>query len=282
MTNSEQHIDIDKKFVLKKLFTYEDKHYFHKTFGLLSLLNFIYRYAYLLSYQGNLGIRNDISSYVVLFLHIILSYSSLIFRVLKNRLKIKGLIIWEEYRLHAIVFTSRAIIASIYGIIYDFIIRRIGYNNGQILLTIIMLSHLLIVDKITNKYGTENMTTVRFTNNYNLPMKYAALLYSYYQFCATASVLRFNPKLSDMGFNTLIAIQMSAFLMTLNKKNFIKWYVHSIFYSLCLIISGYYMYKTYGCAFFIEVFGLFLFRINFNANKYLLWSIYSLLQLSFN
>ena len=278
MTNSEQHIDIDKNFVLKKLFTHEDKHYFHKTFGLLSLLNFIYRYAYLLPSQGNLGISNDISSYLVLFIHMILSSSSLIFRVLKNRLKDRGLIIWEEYRLHAIAFTSRAIFASIYGINYDFIIRGIGYNNGQILLTIIMLSHLFVVDKITNKYGKEGMTTVRFTNNYNLPMKYAALLYSYYQFCATASVLRFDPNLSDMGFNTLIAIQSSAFLMTLNRKNFIKWYTHSIFYSLCLIISGYYMYKTYGCAFFIQVFGLFLFRINFNVNKYLLWSIYSLLQ----
>jgi hypothetical protein len=194
----------------------------------------------------------------------ILSSSSLIFRVLKNRLIDRGLIIWEEYRLHAIVFTSRAIIASIYGINYDFIIKQIGYNNGQILLTIIMLSHLLIVDKITIKYGTEGITTVRFTNDYNLPMKYAALLYSYYQFCATASILRFNPNLSDMGFNTLIAIQSSAFLMTLNRKNFIKWYTHSIFYSLCLVISGYYMYKIYGYSFFIQVFVLFLFRINFN------------------
>jgi len=266
-----------KQFIINKIFTKEDKYFIHKTFGLISLVNFIYRYGYLLQTKENLGFSNNISSYIVLLIHMFLSSSSLIFNVLTHRILSRGLIIWEEYRLHAIVFTSRSIIASIYGINYDYIIKNIGFTNGNILLCLIMLSHSLIVDMITNKYGTKGITTVRFTNDYNLPMKCGALIYSYYQFCATGSILRFSPYLSDMGFNTLIAIQMSAFLMTLNRKSLIKWYTHSIIYSLCIMISVYYMYKIYSYSLFIEVFILFLFRIKFNTNKYLLWIIYSLL-----
>ena len=42
---------------------------------------------------------------------------------------------------------------------------------------------------------------------------------------------------SNLAFNALIAIQSSAFLMTLNRKGLINWYTHAFWYSLSLVLS---------------------------------------------
>jgi hypothetical protein len=44
---------------------------------------------------------------VTIVLHLALSFSSIIFHVLRHRILSKPLIIYEEYRLHAMVFTAR-------------------------------------------------------------------------------------------------------------------------------------------------------------------------------
>ena len=57
--------------------------------------------------------------------------------------------------------------------------------------------------------------------------------------------------MADLGFNTLITIQSSAFLMTLVRKNIIKIKWHMIIYSFCLAISSYYIIKTHDIYFLI-------------------------------
>jgi len=71
------------KYTTKKLFTEEDKYFFHKTFGFISLFSFIYRYAYVLPTTGTLGFGGHTAfDYATLFVHMMLSASSLIFHVL--------------------------------------------------------------------------------------------------------------------------------------------------------------------------------------------------------
>jgi hypothetical protein len=94
---------------LGKLFTKEDPVHLHKTLGLLSLLSYLYRYFYLWPTTGALGFAEaGIRDWAGVVLHTALSSSSLIFTVIRLRILDKPTIIWEEYRLHAIVFTMCA------------------------------------------------------------------------------------------------------------------------------------------------------------------------------
>ena len=104
-----------RKYIIKKLFTKEDPLYLHKTFGLLALLSFIYRYCYVLPMQGNLGFDGHWFDYLTLAVHMALSSSSIIFHVLPQRMIKRPLVIWEEYRLHAIVFTLRCISVALFA-----------------------------------------------------------------------------------------------------------------------------------------------------------------------
>merc|ERR1712032_319200 len=64
-----------------------------------------------------------------------------------------------------------------------------------------------------------------------------------------------------MGYNALIAIQSSAFLMTLYRKRIIRGRTHMAVYSFCLVLSSYHIFRTIGlltcaltaCAFALRI-----------------------------
>lgn len=72
-----------RKYVMKKLVTKEDPIYLHKTLGLLSLMSYVYRFAYVFPTTGNLGFEGTWFDHFTVFVTIALSSSSLIFEVLK-------------------------------------------------------------------------------------------------------------------------------------------------------------------------------------------------------
>ena len=93
--------------------------------------------------------------------------------------------------------------------------------------------------------------------------KTVSLGYAFYQFSAVGSHIIPNARLMDLGYNALIAIQSSAFLMTLFRKGLIRWYTHATWYSIALILSWVVMYKsTSGIWFWIKVATAFYLRIN--------------------
>ena len=138
-----------RKYVIKKLFTKEDPVYFHKTFGLLSLLSFIYRYLYVFPKEGNLGFDGHWFDYLTLAIHMTLSCSSLIFHVLPKRMLRRPLVIWEEYRLHAMIFTLRCISVSMFARFWP----RCNNELDHIALFITVMAHHLVVDEITRRVG---------------------------------------------------------------------------------------------------------------------------------
>ena len=84
----------------------------------------------------------------------------------------------------------------------------------------------------------------------------------------------------DLGYNTLIAIQSSAFLMTLFRKGLIRWYTHAFWYSVALIMSWVVMYlSTSGIWFWIKVATAFQLRINYRMGKYKVWILFALISL---
>ena len=138
-----------RKYLYKKLFTKEDPIYFHKTFGFLSLLSFIYRYGYVFPREGHLGFDGDWFDYLTLAIHMTLSGSALIFHVLPQRILKRPLVIWEEYRLHAIIFTLRCISVAMFAQHWP----RFDNDIDHIALFALVMAHHLVVDEITRRYG---------------------------------------------------------------------------------------------------------------------------------
>ena len=105
-----------------------------------------------------------------------------------------------------------------------------------------------------------------------------------YQFLASTVVLTPSSLQMDMGYNAIIAIQSSAFLMTLNRKNIIVWQTHFKFYTAALILSAAYM--VYGLSaeqgvqfaalFLCVAWGAFQIRIKTGISKYAIWAIVAL------
>lgn len=260
---------LDGKFLVRKLFTQEDKNNVHKTLGGLALLSFAYRYFYVFPTTGTLGFaHNSYLDLATLFLHLLLSYSSIIFHVLEKRIIKHPLIIYEEYRLHAMLFTTRAIGVSFFGLYQQHLPENLRSSVLVGFLVLISLS----VDYVTQKFGTPGVTAVRNDNDGNY--KFLRLFYASYQFYALASHIRVSPLLCDLGYNAVIAIQSSAFLMTLKRKSLIRWYTHAFWYTLALTLSIVYMAYAKGPWFMLSVLPVYLLRVTFNLDKYLLWAVY--------
>jgi hypothetical protein len=201
-----------RKYVYKKLSTDEDPYFFHKTFGLLSLMSYIYRYMYVLPMTGSIGFDGGWFDYLTLAVHMTLSCSSMIFHVLPQRMIKRPIIIWEEYRLHAIVFSLRQVSASLVAGLYP----MQGNDWDHVVTFCIYMAHHLVVDEITRRLGPKDgSTTVRgkfnektgkFSNQYVPGTQYVTLGYGWYQFCLIGSCVLPTARLMDLGFNGLIAI----------------------------------------------------------------------------
>jgi hypothetical protein len=254
---------IDK--VIDRLFTSEDKHYLHKTLGLLAVLNFLYRYFYVFPTTGSLGYEeSNLFNHATMFVHFMLSSSSLIFHVIKKRLPRKPLIIYKEYQIHAILFTARACAPYV-----------LQHFNMLDMYPVIILAVHLLVDHVTRVYGTPGVTAVRVRNNSKKKfIRYTRLFFSFYQIMALASHLG-NRELSNMGFNALIAIQSSAFLMTLHRKGIISWRPYLFWYGFALVLSYFVMLRVEPWYFLPICLACFAIRVQ-GVSKYIIWAVYYL------
>lgn len=147
----------------------------------------------------------------------------------------KPLIIYEEYRLHTMIFTLKTVSTYLWGL---YALPYFGDTyQSRILQFVFLQSHHLVVDEITRRHGPEDksITTVRVDGN-RIPWQ-VQRFFSFYQFIALASMSVPSERMADMGWNTLIAIQSSAFLMTLFRKGLIRWKSHAFWYGVCLVLS---------------------------------------------
>ena len=281
------------KVDLSKLKTHEDPYHIHKTLGVLSLLSFAYRYFWVLPTTGTLGFEGSTFDWVNMCVHLALSTSSIMFHVVKARMLRRPMIMWEEYRLHAIVFSLRCFVVYSVGAAFrhgslpflGMAPNSLPDENSAlgraIIFTAVMANHVL-ADYITSLHGTPGVTSVRVAVSKNTgKVKYSAVkkFYSFYQFLAVGSHLLPHARTMDLGYNSLIAIQSSAFLMTLCRKNIITFRTHGLVYSICLFLSAGYILRTFvpthGVAFVLAAFAVFQTRVALRANKYVLWATFA-------
>ena len=272
---------------LKKLFTKDDPHNLHKTLGFLSLAHYLYRYFWVFPSEGSLGFVDGprLPDFLGVLLHLALSMSSLIFTVIRTRLLDKPTIIWEEYRLHAIVFSLRGGSVFFFSQLWpaeltneDGDATHYGTDAQICALYVCVMAHHVLADKITDWYGTPGETTVRGDGKRAGPrFKRLMRLYSLYQFLALGSHLTVHQLGADIGWNPMIAVQSSAFCMTLYRKRLIRGSHHAAIYSFCLLLSAaHILYMLDGYQnFLLKVACVYFLRVRFGFDKYILWALYS-------
>lgn len=250
---------------LYKLSTKEDPIYIHKFLGLISLLNFTYRY-YLLFVYGSMFIHTQFDLGMIA-IHGCLSLSSLIFRIPQKR-HANLPMIYPEFRLHSIAFGLRSVICcyvDFYGGTYKFY-YKIGVCFGT----------MIVADLITKQYAEPGDTTMRAMpyaeNTSKEDVNNITKFHSNQQVTATIFMICNM----ESAFSPLFAIQFAAFLMTMVRKSIIRPNNWHLLYSLSLMINVFVCY-TFDLSQLVNVFiGINCFRLlrmKFRMNKYLGWTI---------
>jgi hypothetical protein len=275
-TNPLRLMGFHKDANFRKLITHDDPYNLHKSLGIFALFSFFYRYGYIYLTTGSLGFADSNKfAWLTMLLHTALAFSSIIFSVPAKRIDAKPMVIYEEYRQHAIVFTSRCF--------FVFATHTLLPNAPVYVVPLIVMAHHLFADDITRRHGSGSTAVRAVGQKANAVQttvfyRHVSKLYSFYQFLAIASHIAVTGEnLNDMAYNAIIAIQSSAFLMTMYRKRIVRGRTHMIVYSFCLILSAYHIVRVIGLKMAAGVLLTFLVRINLPraySNKYVLWTIF--------
>ena len=251
-----------------KLFTKEDSMNLHKILGSIVLMNFIYRYSHFF-YKGNMNFTSIIDVFI-LFLHGILSISSLVFHISNTRNPQQPMI-YPEYRMHSIVFTLRSVACCLVFF----------YNYHFIYTIIICASTILSADLITiyYNYSGKNGKTMRnmpFDNSISFKEQNKI---TFMQSCSQIGATLYMFGNIDSAFSPLFAIQLAAFLMTMVRKGIIDSYMWHFIYSLSLWIN-YILITSFTPGYFVLLQILFNFHcfviFHYRIHKYIAWTIHFL------
>jgi len=139
---------------IRKLATREDKYHIHKTLGILSVLSFVYRYGVVYPSTGTLGFDGSAFDWATMAVHTLLAFSSILFRVPAKRIEDKPMIIYEEYRQHAMVFTHRCF--AVYAL------ATLFPGAPTWAAPVVVALHHLMADYITKQHGNGIMIAASF------------------------------------------------------------------------------------------------------------------------
>jgi hypothetical protein len=238
-----------------KLVTSHDPYHVHKTLGLGCLSSFLYHYGVNWPLTGSLGATTPI-----LLLHVALSCSGIQFTVPAQRILKWPTMIWEEYRLHAVVFSFRAL--------------PVAWLDPGLPRAVCIAAVHMAADEVTRHWGRDGNTTVRGDHDRAKSRRlwWMTRSYAVYQYLALASHLVGRNGM-DLGYNSFIAVQSSAFCMTLHRKGLITWKSHAIVYLICIALSAGFIVQSLPwwqialalCAGYARMHGL---------PKYPLWILY--------
>lgn len=242
---------------MDKLNTKEDSSHIHKISGFTCVMNYFFQIIYFLVYN----VHHKLLIYT-LSIHFILHLSSLKFHIRSKRdsnSKFARYHIWKEFRFHSMVFAYRAIFCIL-------------FPKSSFYFVILAM---ILADIVTKKYGNCEETTVRGNVYKERPIYLIVIQYFFIisQFNATW-VCIFHSYEPILLFATLPPIQLSAFFMTLLRKNIISIGTWQILYTISLLVSYLLYYRMYGkLDNLLYGFMILLTRKYFIPNKYVLWTL---------
>ena len=164
-----------------------------------------------------------------LVLHFLLTASSFIFHIPKQRIK-DGTRIWPEYRMHAMCFLCRSLaVMGRYWYETKYQLPR-NYDYNFIVVIATMIAADLCSASVEAKYRSQSVRDV------DTPPA-VKFFFSSIQFLATAAYLMGLPRYS-FPFLAVMVVQLTPFLATLRRKHLIGRDVGAFLYGVFLV-NGY-------------------------------------------
>ena len=254
------------------LSTAQDPVHLHKVLGIGCLGHFAYRFMRCGANDMNFSTAGWLTP-ALLLMHALLSVSSLIFRLPKRRIR-DGSRIWPEYRAHSIIFALRSLLlmllywAEQHWQIY---VPLHGLN------VCVVFGTMLAADFASSYYRDTSSKTIQDLAASPL----TRFLFSTAQIHATTACLIGSRRFS-VQLTMLFVVQITAFMMTLRRKNILSHFTWVIVYGI-ILLAGFGL-LVYEMAVFSDsrhvVKGMggaissmaALLRLKFNVRKYVLWA----------
>jgi len=254
--------------IVKMLFTSEDQlqgvHGVHKTLGGACLLHFAYRFVNI--GEADMLFGGSMATFMCLCAHLLLSASSLIFRIPLRRIK-DGSRIWPEARWHAILFSTRHLCCMAL-LWYE---QRYSVAPMYHLNVLIVFLTIAGADLVNHAYRDSHSNYVRDMQT-SPQIKY---LFSHVQIGGTVYCLIGQRRFS-FHFLAVFVIQFSAFMMTLRRKNIITHSTWVAIYSLILLYGSAVAYidlVQHSLWIMVVLSNLStVLRVVIGINKYMLWA----------
>lgn len=197
---------------MARLVTKEDFWFLHKILGSTALISFAWRL--LRSGADDMGFQSHPDwTLPTIFVHLALNLSSFEFKIPLKRIATDGGRIWPEYRLHSLVFSARSL--ACIGI--NWYEHRYGSPPNYSLNFWTLIAGLVAADISSLSVGPNHSNSVRDLAAPDI-LKY---FFSVMQFFASATIL-FGFRRSSIYFYIMMVIQISAFLLTLRRKNLVS------------------------------------------------------------
>lgn len=259
--------------IKKALFTHEDTFNFHKLFGFPVLLHFIVRTLSVFRNPFNdMGFKATPATLGLILMHLMLSISSLIFKLPKVRIK-EGSRIWPEFRLHSIVFACRSLACM--AIVW----AEKTYNLPPMYWAnvVVCFATLVAAEVATNSVDPiSRSNTIRGLET-SAAYKFA---FSFMQFLGTTGCM-FGLRAFAGQFAIVFIIQTYAFTLTLRRKNLVSHRATVFIYSYQLSIGAAVAQIEIWQAGGMQALFMFpcmaacamLLRVGLGLNKYVVWAI---------
>jgi hypothetical protein len=241
---------------LYKLNTKHDVYHIHKILGALSLFSFIWRAFLWAKYSTAFPEPPEVAA-ALTSVHGALSLSSLIYRI-PNNPNPKIPIIYNDFRTQNIIFSVRSIMA-----VYCYLFLPVYYSRAAVFAVIMFSAGLS--DSISNTPAVRSFPEISATT---------AAVFQYMNFVSTYAVI-LGATQPTAAFAVLCPIQMSAFLLTLVKKNIIG--INAWIYTYFVIWAGACMIAAGGDSrVMLEMSAvgayMYIWRIKMQYNKYIGWT----------
>ncbi|GAX15932.1 hypothetical protein FisN_22Hu218 [Fistulifera solaris] len=276
------------KQIQQKLFTKEDPYHVHKTLGLVALSSYIYRISNFGASDMGFSPTKESSDdfYVItlltLLVHVCLNISSFEFHIPAKRIQSDGGRIWPQYRFHSLVFSCRGLLCIALNAFYYNALKSSQSPLGSSFTLphgnyLIVIATMIIGDIASNYW-------VQYPSNSIRDLKASPVIKYYFsvmQFLATGVSL-VGLRRCSLHYYMVMVVQVTAFLMTLRRKNLVSHETNVILYAL-LLAGGFVVgiYETYVWDPAQELLWISAFlgmtaavlRILCGMNKYVIWTM---------
>jgi hypothetical protein len=217
----------------QQLTTKEDGIHVHKVLGVLALCSFLWRVP---QFGANdMGFATHAEwTLPTLFLHLCLNLSSFEFRIPAKRIRSDGGRMWPEYRLHSLVFVLR----TLGCIAINWYEQRSQVHSEdqhhQLFRPNYTLNFYLVLASLAaadlSSHSVEHQSNSIRELKAPVAIKY---YFSVMQFMAT-SVALFGDRRNSVYFYKVMVLQVTAFLLTLRRKNLVSHSLNVVLYGALL------------------------------------------------